>query len=196
MSFLSENNKQHKENIDKVCTFLHEIGISVNVQEGVNGFLNHIIIKDGGLIIDPICCIMNILHEAGHIATMPKLYRHLMNDNVTAAMKYAYEDIDKMNLPLDHPLQRAILQASEQEAITWGWIAGRHLNFAPNIIFSNKEEKFAFEGEAEEVRRNHELIRFPLGAHGLAAGGFCQVGILNPYNPLPQYPKLIRWLQI
>jgi hypothetical protein len=179
--------------LHRVLDFLNAIGIESHLMPGAKGFLPNIRIIGGALDIDPACPIGDILHEAAHIAIMPARYRKFMQDDIRHAIKIAFEDVASMDLWPDDPLMRAMLQAGDSEATAWAWSAGLHLKLKPDIIIPDSDDPRIFGGQAWVVRQAHEWGD-PIGAHGLAAAGWCQVGRrLNPKNPLPKYPELAFW---
>jgi hypothetical protein len=124
-----------------VCAaFLQGLGIPVTVVRGVSGFLNHVRIDKGGLLVDPISDEVcgSMLHEAGHIAVMPSLFRPLMTDDagntaVQDAMD-AYVDDHPLGIH-DDPITRGILQSGETEAIAWSYAAAAHLAIDTRLPF-------------------------------------------------------------
>lgn len=69
--------------IETVSSFLHEIGLRCEFVPGATGFTPGLLIRDGGLEIDPeLGRLSNVLHEAGHfrargLPPYPQLLRWL-----------------------------------------------------------------------------------------------------------------------
>lgn len=175
--------------LQKVVDFLKEIGISVRFEENVTGFLEHIRIENGGLVIDPAHAqASSVLHEAGHLAGLPKNIRHLANGSLKDVLKLACEKMG--SAPIDSPYFRAVVQATDPEATAWAWAAGKHLELPEEEIIQDHE--YDNDGAVERMRLG---ARQYYGINGLQNAGFCVLR-KNPYRPdLPEYPKLAYWLQ-
>jgi hypothetical protein len=180
--------------LENAMQFLNKIGIETRMEVGSHGFLPGVRIVNGTLAVDPRCKASDLLHEAGHVAIMPRRYRHMLNGDILPALIAAWEDAVKIDAHPESPLMRALLQCSDPEATAWAWAAGRHLGLEPEEIIPDSSDPHIYGGEAAGVRLAHEL-NHSLGAHGLAAAGFCQVGMFNRHNPLPPYPRLAFWTQ-
>jgi hypothetical protein len=175
--------------VEKTMAFLNEIGLPIAVVPGASAFLELIRIVEGRLEIDPLCPVSNILHEAGHLATVPSAFRHLMTGNLDEGIKRMFDEIEKMGLHPDHPLSRSAMQASEVEATAWAWAVGEHLDIPPDVAILDSE----YDNDGAEVR-SMLMARAYYGIHGLMHAGFC-VNRANPNRNLPVYPKLAYWLQ-
>lgn len=174
----------------KVLTFLSEIGLPWRAQVGAKGFISGVDIKDGTLLIDPTARPSNVLHEAGHLATLPGEFRRFAQRNVGGVQKMVLESIDFSDP--DGPLQRAALQCSDPEATAWAWAAGEHLGLPPKVIIKDDE----YDGEGAFIRAQVQHRGY-LGINGLAHAGFCATrpGSYAKMLGLPGYPKLAFWLQ-
>lgn len=175
----------------RTVAFLRRIGIAVRIERGATGFLNHIRVVEGELYVDPRCPVSNMLHEAGHLATVPARYRSLMSGNLYQGFESMLADISRQNLHPDDPLCRAAMQASDPEATAWAWAAGIHLGLPPDLIVLDEE----YDGTGADVRLSLRLGTYA-GIHGLSHAGFC---VTRPHMEAvlkrPVYPKLARWLQ-
>lgn len=178
--------------LKRVTEFLTKIGLPWQWAPGANGFINSIDIRDGVLLVDPAAPASALLHEAGHLATLPGEFRHLAQRNMAGVQKLMLESIDFMANP-DGPLQRAAIQASDPEATAWAWAAGMHLGLAPETIIQDDEY---FHGG--DVVRMQLQGRAYLGINGLAHAGFCAVrpGSFALARGLPAFPELKHWLQL
>lgn len=76
---------------ERALSFLRNIGLSVIVP-GAAGFIDHVRIKDGGLQVDPRCPASGLLHEAGHLAVVPKRCWHWMSGNLYAGFNRMLKD--------------------------------------------------------------------------------------------------------
>lgn len=55
-----------------IVEFLRDIGLSVAELRGASGFIEHVEIAQGGLLVDPQASASNLLHESGHLAIVPQ----------------------------------------------------------------------------------------------------------------------------
>nr|WP_272955712.1 hypothetical protein [Pseudomonas aeruginosa] len=174
---------------ERALSFLRDIGLSVEVVPGAAGFIDHVRIKDGGLQIDPRCPASGLLHEAGHLAVVPKRYRHWMSGNLYASFNRMLKDPEFLAQEPDSPLYRAVIQATDPEVTAWAWAAGRFLGIPSEVIIQNDE----YDGSGRNIRILLQANSY-IGINGLSHGGFC-VRRKTPYRALPQYPELAFWLQ-
>lgn len=61
--------------VERVIRFLNSIGLEATLKSGARGFVPGVQIKGGTLVIDPCAALSAILHEAGHLAIMPSVFR-------------------------------------------------------------------------------------------------------------------------
>lgn len=175
--------------LSAAAEFLRGIGIPCDELPGVKGFIDGVRVKDGGLLYDPSCPLSNLLHEAGHIATVPQVWRRLLSDNVSSAHRAMFADLEQMEfLDPDGPLVRAALQCSDPEATAWAWAAGKHLNVPEELIILDSE----YDGDGASIRLALSMCRY-VGINGLAHAGFCSIRRGN--SPLPAFPSLAHWTQ-
>lgn len=145
--------------------------------------------RGGGLLYDPACQVSNLLHEAGHVATVPVPWRHLLNDDVAVGHRAMFADLERMELlDPDGPLVRAALQGSDPEATAWAWAAGKHLGIPEDEIILDSE----YGNDGAGIRLALSLRSYP-GINGLAHAGFCAVRAGGA--PLPVFPALAHWTQ-
>lgn len=176
---------------EKVFGFVAGIGLPIQIVHGAVGFIEHVLIADGGLHVDPRASPSAILHEAGHLAVMPACYRHYLNGDVGEGVHRMFRDMDELEHAPDSPLMRAALQAGDPEATAWAFAAGLSLGLPIELIILDHE----YGGEGEAIRIALSAKSY-LGIHGIAHAGFCVVRA-NPYSShsLPAYPELSYWLQ-
>lgn len=105
-----------KAALTRVLDHLAAIGIEVHIVPGATGFIPGCRIEAGALLVDPECAPSAVLHDAGHVALVPSRFRSYMSDNLGAGMKRMFDDLHEMDLPPDHPLQRAAIQCSDPAA--------------------------------------------------------------------------------
>jgi hypothetical protein len=177
----------------RVLKFLADIGLEFRlVDEANNGFINHIQIKNGVLLIDPYSPAPDILHEAGHLAVTPSRWRRLASGNMADVHRLMFYDLNEMNLHPDHPLSRAAINSGDVEATAWAWAAGKHIGLEDHeiIVFNDPS---AYNGDGKGIAfMLHSCTYF--GIHGLQHAGFCRAGNFG-YKHLPKYPELAFWLQ-
>lgn len=184
---MNERTKIRPAALDRVIAFFNEIGIPARYELGATGFVKHVRIERGELLVDPACRVSGLLHEGAHLAIAPRRYRHLMSGNLYAGQREMLRQVAGMGLHPDAPLYRAVLQNSDPEASAWAYAAGLHLGFSGEEIIRDDE----YDGDGETIRLALS-IRSYVGINGLAHAGFCA---LRPGHRLPVWPKLAFWTQ-
>lgn len=174
--------------LQKVINHLRAVGLEVHKVPGATGFVPGCRIVSGALHVDPNCTPSALLHEAGHVATVPARFRSFMSDNLATGMKRMVEELMAMNLDPDHPLERAAVQCSDPEATAWAWAAGVAIGLAPVDIILDKE----YDGSGAEIRSMLQANQY-VGINGLAHAGMCKRG--NWVAEHLRYPKMEHWLQ-
>lgn len=172
---------------DRAIKFLNTIGIDTRYEAGASGFTDGCWVDRGRLAVDPGCRISTLLHEAGHLATCPGIFRHLMDGNLYRGHREMLRIVGDANLHPDDPLYRAVIQCSDPEATAWAWSAGRELKLPPEEIIRDDE----YDGDGESVRLALQVGAY-YGVHGLAHAGFC---VTRSRPGLAVWPHLNFWTQ-
>ncbi len=170
--------------IARTIEFVRSVGLDVRVAKGpIRGFIRHVRIEQGVLLIDDKCAASALLHEAGHLAIIPGDFRHLASSNVSKAIRVGFEAANAAGLDAipDEPMICAMMQTSDPEATAWAFAAGRAIGVPDDQIILDRE--YGGDGRMQRVMLagGHHL-----GIHGLQHAGMCRVR---------QYPEMIRWLQ-
>ncbi|TXH00092.1 MAG: hypothetical protein E6R08_01195 [Nevskiaceae bacterium] len=170
--------------------FLSAIGIAWRWLDGAKGFCDGVDIADGVLLVDPEARTSTLLHEAGHLATLPGEFRHQAQRNISGVQKLVLEAV-AFSDP-DAPIARAAMQCSDPEATAWAWAAGVHLGLDPRLIIQDDEY-----GETGALVRLQLAGRAYPGINGLHHAGFCaqRPGAYAEARGLPAFPELLFWLQ-
>ena len=179
------------------CDFVRSIGIPVQLTEEnaalAGGFLPKIQVSAGGLIVDVTQVFPgDILHEAGHLAVIPAVFRpqasgHL--EAVHAAMSsHLQENIEGLMSCPEDPVCRAIMQADDPESTAWQYAAAQAIGLPDEWLFPED----AFDGEAANTLAALRARQY-LGINGLQAAGWTVLR-RNPRRDVPEYPKLAFWL--
>ena len=174
--------------LETVIAFLRSIGLEVTIVPGANGFTKGVRIVDGGLHVDPDCRPSALLHEAGHVSTVPGRFRAYMNDDIAVGVRKMFAEIQSMNLDPEHPLERAAIQCSDPDATAWAWAAGLAIGLAPEAIIMDDEY---FSG-GNVIRTMLSMCQYA-GINGLAKAGMCKRGYMVKQDE--RYPVMTKWLQ-
>lgn len=177
---------------EKASSFLQEIGIQIVVEAGTSGFLNHMRLEGSSIVVDSMSddLVGDMLHEAGHIAVIPSLFRSEIRGNLSKVRKLMEAWLDGhpdcMTWP-ESPIGRGIFQSGEAEAIAWSYAAAHRLGINTCIPF-----KKGFDGAGAEV---HAMLAAGahFGVNGLVAGGMTEHPRFGPMFP---FPKMKRWMQL
>lgn len=156
-----------------IVQFLISIGIPVRA--GVvlpSSFLPGLSIVNGSLVYNSEALRWpgDLLHEAGHIATVPASMRALLNDSLDDSSSVAY--------------------ASEVEATAWAYAATVHLGLAPSVLFHPD----GYDGKSSELIATYSLGVYP-GCHGLALAGMTLLGTEAKLASILPYPHMTQWLR-
>lgn len=168
---------------------LNAIGLPARFEVGAHGFIEGVRIEQGELYVDPCAPVSGLLHEAGHLACVPKRFRHYVGADLGPALARMFDEI-RGEEP-ESPLYRAMLQCSDPEATAWAFAFGTHLGFSPEEIILDSE----YANEGEHIR-TCLVARAYFGVNGLAAAGFCAASpTVAKFRSQPLYPHLSFWTQ-
>lgn len=147
--------------LNKTIDFIKGLGIEVEFypllfneykRYGYDTFLDSVLIKDGKLLLNPDdkLRIDNILHEAGHIATVPIKYRPFLNYclNFEQIIKNA---VDYLYLTRDEVIEELMYSMDDLSAQGWSYFACVELGFDPHVVFRYSFEKDGGLYFAEEI---------------------------------------------
>lgn len=160
------------QQIDVIIDFLTQIGLRVT-RESINtpSFLPGMKLENGKLVVDTEKVLYpgDLLHEAGHLATMPADVRKGMSDTL------ARNDLH---------------MGGEMMAIAWSYAACLYLKLDPRIVF----HKDGYKGGSDNIIQNFTEGRY-LGLPLLQwAGMACDENHSEEFNTLP-YPHMICWVR-
>lgn len=179
------------------CEFVRSIGIPVEVTEEsaalAGGFLPEIQVANGGLVVDVTRVFPgDILHEAGHLAVIPAVFRAKASGHlevVHATMShYLQTHIDDLMSSPEDPVCRGIMQSDDPEATAWQYAAAQAIGLPDEWLFP----KDAFDGDAASILAALRARQY-LGINGLQAAGWT-VCRRSPRRDVPEYPELAFWL--
>lgn len=159
--------------IQTIVDFLTSIGIRVRAGSvPADAFLPGLRIVDGGLIFDPAALRWpgDLLHEAGHIATVPSALRAKLNDALADAPTSPH--------------------GGEAEATAWAYAALVHLRLPLPLLFHDG----GYHGKSAGLILTFTLGVYP-GSHGLVQAGMALSPAEAARTGAQPYPHLIRWLR-
>lgn len=156
-----------------VTGFLKDIGITV-IEGPVSGdsFLPGVRIANG-MIVHDIASLRwpgDLLHEAGHIATMPSALRHLLNDALQESISAPH--------------------AGEVEATAWAYAAIVHLGLPPSVLFHDE----GYDGRSASLILTYTHGVYP-GCFGLSQAGMTLLGDEADAAAIAPYPNMHQWLR-
>lgn len=164
---------KNQEIIGVIVTFLQEIGLEVRLEshEG-DSFFSGIRIKSGGLSIDPSQVVYpgDILHEAGHLATLPYSQRCKLDGELP--------DID-------------LHRGAELMSLAWSYAACLKLNLPPEVVFHTD----GYKGGSEHLIHTFEAgkyIGLPMLQYQQMAYDKKNAAILN----IEPFPHMQNWICI
>ena len=177
--------RQIRDDTTRCVNFLRDIGLNIDVVEAVpdGTFVPGVMLVAGALRIDGSSTPSEVLHEAGHLATMPTPFRHLLDGDIKLCDPKIEAEISRLRLPEGHPLAAAVFTRNDGPAIAWSWAAGCHLGLEHDVIIRDSD----YSGCGWVVRK--ELLELNhRGIAPLARVGMCGLGEGG-------YPVMRRWVQ-
>jgi len=158
--------------VDTLTTFLTGIGLPVLLRPlPADTFLPGLALENGALVIDTEKLLYpgDILHEAGHLATMAPDVRATMSDTLPT---------NDMNI------------GGEMMAIAWSYAAALHLGLDPGVVFHADGYKGGHENLLQNFAEGRYLALPLLQWTGMT---------IDPENPrttdAPPYPHMLHWLR-
>lgn len=156
-----------------IVDFLRDIGLPIaEATLPDDTFLPGIVIRDGGLIIDPdrLQWPGDLLHEAGHLAVLPPALRARASDDLAEEQDVAH--------------------AGEQEAMAWAWAAVQAIGLPPDVLM----HEGGYHGQSAAVLQMYAFGIVP-GLRGLCETGMTAARGFTPDPGDVQYPRMLRWLR-
>ena len=153
----------------RIVDWLREIGLTVRIAPlGADTFLPGVTMEPGGLIVDPERLLYpgDLLHEAGHLATMLPALRAATGSNAGSNM------------------------GDEIAAQTWSYAAAVHLGLSAEIVFHPTGYKGAAKTLMDVYRDGKAGVPL-LQWMGLTLDRNRAAAV-----SVPPYPQMIRWLRI
>lgn len=174
-----------KNMLNQVVYELNEIGIRSVFGVPNDCFINGVAIKNGELIVDRSCSISNLLHEAGHLAVLPKEYRKQASGDLGDVLRKMYREID-----CSKEENRRYMQCEDAEATAWAYAFGVRCGVPFDLIIDDDQ----YDGTGRDVLESLALGS-GFGVKGLARMGWCASSIIHSKaSGLPMYPNLVKWI--
>lgn len=192
--------KYHPEALEPIVTFLRDIGIAVEFGAGAqNGFLPGVNIHAGVIHVDPDALVApgDLLHEAGHMAVLPKRFRSGLGSDLDADMHRLIEEEVGPGLP-DDPILAMPKQQGEFMAQAWSYAAALHIGVPPDCIF------FPGSYKHDDYEGLHPMQAWIEQGTHYGPAALARVGMTGPTgifammggaNGLPPYPFMSLWVQ-
>lgn len=188
----------HPEALDPIVAFLRGIGFGVEYGAGAHGgFLPGVNIHGGVIHVDPDTLVGSgdVLHEAGHIAVVPRRFRSRLNSDLQADTEALMAAETAEGRPGNPQLALAI-HHGEFMAQAWSYAVSLHLGVSPACVFFPGAYKYR---DYEGAHPMHAWL--DRGEHygplGLAQAGLTGYSGLFAYigdNGLPPFPQMTRWV--
>jgi hypothetical protein len=151
-----------------VVGFLQKIGLTIRFAPlAADTFLPGVTLEPGGLIVDPERLLYpgDLLHEAGHLATMLPAQRATTGSNAGSDM------------------------GDEIAAQAWSYAAAVHLGLSPETVFHSA----GYKGSAETLIQIYRDAN--VGVPLLQWMGLTLDTTRAAAVSIPPYPHMIRWLR-
>jgi hypothetical protein len=158
----------------QIAEFLTDIGLEVIPRRlDENTFLSGIFIEHGKIFVDETKLEFpgDLLHEAGHLAALPKDLRGRVNDEITLPAEF---NID----------------AIEAAAIAWSYAAALHLGLNPRLVFHED----GYKGNSESLLRSFNFGVY-IGVNTLVEARMTATGENASKLGVQAYPQMLKWLR-
>ena len=188
MSPLSDRDKSKINRM--IAKRLNAIGLPAEEDLSAKGFLGLVDIEKGVIKYQPHANPSDILHEAGHLACLPKVIRDKANTDLSSVFNEFEAVIDqriKQTGNTEDPLIRAIMQCSDTEATAWAWAMGKDLGIDEEVIILDGDYIDDNDSGGGKDIRFGLSVNCYAGINGLRAAGFIE--------RTKDYPKMGKWLQ-
>jgi hypothetical protein len=185
--------------VEESLVFLRAIGMEVEIASDplAESFVPGVWMDEGRLVVHPPTAhASDILHEAGHLATVPTKLRDLTRPGLfpgvlleEACGRFMQEyPLNLDDCGSEDPVIRGILQMGDCEASAWSFAAAFAMGVSPEMAMIQPRDDGSIPyGDIEEAQTIVDSLqrRQYLGINGLAAAKFCK---------LREFPMMLRWL--
>ena len=180
---------------DRTVEWLASVGVEVEFtqEEHPDSFVPGVWLDHGKILVNrEVAHVSDVLHESGHLACIPGIFRELVEPGSlpTPKLQAAIEEYMGTHPFMDEqmredPVCRAILQMGDCEATAWEYAASKVLGLSVEVLFSERANGFVpYDGQGPSLWENLDANAY-FGINGLQAAGFCTVR---------EFPKMRRWL--
>ncbi|QJE73771.1 hypothetical protein HHL28_12305 [Aerophototrophica crusticola] len=188
----------HAEALPTMIDFLRGIGMAVEVgaEGAADGFLPGINIHGGVIHVDPETLVGSgdLLHEAGHIAIVPRRFWPRLNKDLHADMLAAFAAEPG---PTPDPAIAEATSNDEVMAQAWSYAAALAMGVSPeSIFFPGSYRVGPYEGTHPMLawlERGTHLGPLALARAGMA--GYPALFSFMGHNGLAPFPTMARWVQ-
>lgn len=159
------------ETTEKMLSFLDSIGITYRFETlADNTFLPGLTIQNGVLLIDKEKLLYpgDIIHEAGHIATVSPEKR---------------KEMDGTDDNKDHAA------ANEMMSMAWSYAACLHMGIDPQVVFHEQ----GYRGQAKHIVMNYQQGGM-MGVPMLQWLGMCYDQQNAPQHGEQPFPHMLKWV--
>lgn len=174
--------------LERISQFLTGIGFTITRSLITEYFLPGIQVEGMTIRIDPDWLVSpgDILHDAGHVAVVPALFRPNLKTDVEASLKPLADEYCATHAFMiddngsEDTVWRGLLQCGEAEAQAWAYAAAMAAGVPPETIFHSN----SYGGDGETIIAMMGCGRH-YGVHGLMAAKMTT----------RKFPTMIKWLQ-
>lgn len=189
----------YPDTLAPIVAFLRTLGFTVEFGQGAaGGFLPGVNIHAGAIHIDPDTLVSpgDLLHEAGHMAVLPRRLHSRLGRDLEADAIAAVAAEAGAGIPADLTLATP-LQSGELMAQAWSYAAALHLALPPECVF------FPGSYHVDTYEGIHPMQRWlEAGSHHGALGlarvgmsGYSGIFAAMGDNGLAPFPRMTRWVQ-
>lgn len=190
----------HPEALDPIVAFVRSIGIGVEFGPGAqDGFLPGVNIHKGVIHVDPDTLVGSgdVLHEAGHIAILPRRFHDGLGRDLEADTHRLIAEEVGPGIPAD-PILAVPCEQGEFMAQAWSYAAALHIGLPPAcIFFPGSYKHHDYEGQHPMERWIESGTHYGLQALARVnmTGYSGLFAMMMGSNGLPPFPVMTRWVQ-
>lgn len=142
-----------RDDVERILAFFDSIGLEHVQEKGVIGsFTENLEIKNGVLHFDyDLVAVIDLLHDGGHMALIPKCYRHYFSGNLKAGFKKYVALISAK--PLTEPILEILMCCDDTQATAWAWAVGVKLGIKHEDIITDA----SYGGTGDAIRQTLQL---------------------------------------
>lgn len=181
---------QNQKYLDQVLAFAESNGLQYVIDNGglrKDSFVPFVEIRHGILHLDyEQTMVSDLIHEFGHLALIPKQYRHLLHHNLFAGLKKFIDESFDSNC--EHMI-RIASSCEDGDVTAWSWAVGKKFNIPEHLIIEDHQ----YIGKGEDLRMILSIGQY-FGISSLRHAKYTnKCHSMAHVDPDTIYPNMMHW---